>query len=105
MTDLVKALLVYFIIVSVIGLLLTVYDKIAAKIAQRHRVPEKVLMTLGALGGALVMYITMRIIRHKTRKKKFMVGLPVMILLQGAAVFGLNYWFDTTKQVLLQSMV
>ena len=92
MTDIVKIQLAYFIIVSVIGLILTVYDKIAAKIARRHRVPEKVLMMFGAFGGALVMYIVMLLIRHKTRKRKFMAGLPVMIVLQAAAVFGVNYW-------------
>lgn len=92
MPQTVKIQLAYFLAVSVIGLILTVYDKIAAKIAERHRVPEKILMTFGILGGALVMYIIMQLIRHKTRKKKFAVGFPVIIVLQAAAVFALNFW-------------
>ena len=32
------------------------------------------------------MYLTMRIIHHKTRHAKFMVGIPVIMLLQLAAV-------------------
>lgn len=32
------------------------------------------------------MYITMRTIRHKTLHKRFMIGLPVIIILQTAAV-------------------
>lgn len=91
MPQTVKIQLAYFLAVSVIGLILTVYDKIAAKIAKRHRVPEKILMTFGILGGALVMYIIMQLIRHKTRKRKFAVGFPVIIVLQTTAVIAFNF--------------
>ena len=84
--------IVFILIVSVIGVVLTVYDKIAAKVAQRRRVPEAVLVTFGALGGALLMYLTMQLIRHKTRKPKFSVGFPVMIVLQAALLTALNIW-------------
>ena len=82
--------LVYILIASVIGVILTVYDKIAAKAAKKHRVPEAVLVAFGAIGGALLMYIVMQLIRHKTRKPKFSVGFPVIILLQIAALAALN---------------
>ena len=43
------------------------------------------------------MYITMRIIRHKTQKAKFMVGIPVIFMLQlmatGFVVGKLQGWF------------
>ena len=91
MPQTVKIQLAYFLAVSVIGLILTVYDKIAAKIAKRHRVPEKILMTFGILGGALVMYIIMQLIRHKTRKRKFAVGFPAIIVLQTTAVIAFNF--------------
>ncbi|MBD5114166.1 MAG: DUF1294 domain-containing protein [Ruminococcaceae bacterium] len=91
MPQTVKIQLAYFLAVSVIGLILTVYDKIAAKIAKRHRVPEKILMTFGILGGALVMYIIMQLIRHKTRKRKFAVGFPVIIVLETTAVIAFNF--------------
>lgn len=84
--------IVFLLIVSAIGVVLTIYDKIAAKIAQRHRVPEAVLVTFGVLGGALLMYAVMQLIRHKTRKPKFSVGFPVIILLQAAALVVLNVW-------------
>ncbi|MBQ4207975.1 MAG: DUF1294 domain-containing protein, partial [Clostridia bacterium] len=42
-------------------------------------------------GGALAEYCTMRCIRHKTLHKRFMIGLPCMLLLHllliGAAVY------------------
>ena len=32
-------------------------------------------------GGATGMYVTMQLIRHKTKHKKFMIGLPIFIVL------------------------
>ncbi len=42
---------------------------------------------IGILGAALPMFITMQLIRHKTRHKKFMWGLPAAVLLH-AVLFG-----------------
>ena len=84
--------LVYIGVVSAVGVILTIYDKIAAKAAQRHRVPEAALVTFGALGGALLMFIVMQIIRHKTRKPKFYIGFPVIIVLQAALLVAVNIW-------------
>ena len=71
----------YFILISVITAAITVVDKQNAKRGGR-RVPEDFLLTLGLLGGALAEYITMKLIHHKTRHKKFMIGLPVEITVQ-----------------------
>ncbi|NMP38374.1 MAG: DUF1294 domain-containing protein [Clostridiales bacterium] len=73
-----KIAAIYVLSVSVICVLMTVYDKLASKSLKRHRVPERVLMLSGAAGGAAAMYITMLLIRHKTRHRKFMTGLPAL---------------------------
>ena len=80
----VAALLIYLAVVSVGSIIVTVLDKAAAK---RHawRVPERTLLILAALGGAPAMLVTMLLIRHKTRHLKFMLGLPLIILLQAVA--------------------
>ena len=77
-----KELILYIIIINIIGMILTCYDKIASKKFRRNRIREKVLLLIGALGGAISMYITMKLIRHKTRHKKFMTGLPIILILQ-----------------------
>ena len=84
--------LIYLGIVSLAAVILTVYDKIAAKKLRHRRVPEGTLMTLGAIGGALAMYITMQLIRHKTKHGKFMFGLPILTLLHVAALIALHMW-------------
>ena len=85
-----KILFVYCICITVVGVFMTVYDKCAAK-RKKRRVPERTLLALGILGAALPMYVTMHIIRHKTRHKKFMWGLPVIISVQ----IGLLYMWYT----------
>ena len=71
----------YIAVISLIAIAVTIYDKIAAKLRNR-RVSEKALMIIGAVGGAAAMFIAMLAIRHKTRHPKFMVGLPLIIVVQ-----------------------
>lgn len=78
-------MLIYFLIISFYSIMLTCSDKHLAVKGSR-RVPEKKLFGAALLGGALAMYITMRTIRHKTLHKRFMIGLPAIIILQTAAV-------------------
>lgn len=80
-----KLLLGYILIITVVSVVVTIHDKAAAK---RHarRVPERTLLLLASLGGSVGMFFTMLIIRHKTRHPKFMVGIPVIFLLQTALV-------------------
>ena len=80
-----KAVIIYLCAVSAVSVAATVHDKCAAK-KSRRRVPERTLILLCMFGGSAAMYLTMRIIHHKTRHAKFMVGIPVIMLLQLAAV-------------------
>lgn len=74
-------LLPVYILFSVLAVVFTVYDKIAAS-KKCFRIPEKVLFLISLCGGSLAMYVTMLVIRHKTKHKRFMVGLPVIIAVQ-----------------------
>ena len=80
-------ILIYFAVISVITAIVTFYDKKAAKNQPEHRVPEKVLFLLAILGGSLAEYLTMLKIRHTTKHKRFMIGLPIIILLQVISVW------------------
>ena len=82
--------IIYFAAVSLVSVFVTVYDKRAAKSGKR-RIRESTLLLLSALGGSLAMYITMKKIRHKTKHKKFMIGIPVIMLLQVSAILYLYF--------------
>lgn len=72
-------------LISVVSVMLTVYDKVAS-MAKKWRIPEKMLMMFAFCGGATAMYVTMQLIRHKTKHKKFMIGLPCFIIIHIALI-------------------
>lgn len=74
-------LLLYFIIINFIAVVVTIYDKVAA-IYHKWRVRESTLFLLSILGGSVGMYITMQIIRHKTKHLSFMLGIPAIMIVQ-----------------------
>ena len=76
--------------VSGLAVILTLHDKRAAR-RRARRVPESTLLLVCALGGSAAMLAAMRIIRHKTKHAKFMVGIPVMIVAQIAV--GVFVWW------------
>lgn len=71
----------YIFIISVISVIVCIHDKKRAK-KGGSRVSERMLLILSALGGSVAMYLTMKKIRHKTLHKKFMIGIPLIIILQ-----------------------
>ena len=77
---------IYVAAISIIAIIVTCYDKIAATKRPKHRTPEATLLFISMLGGSVAMYITMQLIRHKTKHMKFMIGIPVIILVQVAAI-------------------
>lgn len=84
-------LLIWLATVNVISVVITIYDKHQAKI-NRWRISEKSLLFLSILGGGPAMYLTMKRIRHKTQKKKFMIGIPLIVLIQASLIAALLYY-------------
>ena len=83
----------YVAVVSLCSVVVCIYDK---KISKRNnvklRIPEKSLFVWSAVGGSVAMFITMRLIRHKTKHVSFMVGIPVILLFQVALMVALIYF-------------
>lgn len=83
-------ILVCFAIINIAAGAAAIADKKKA-IKGHRRISEKTLMLLGLFGGALGEYITMLKIRHKTKHKKFMIGLPLQIFLHIILIFLIVY--------------
>ena len=83
---------IYIAAISVISIIAAVSDKRKA-IRGKFRVPEKTLILLAALGGSAAMFVAMRLIRHKTSRPKFMIGIPIIFILQLLALFFIIYFF------------
>ena len=74
-------ILLYFLVIFSLGVGFTLHDKMSA-MKRKGRVPEKTLFIVAVLGGSIPMYVTMLTVSHKTKHKRFMIGLPCIIILQ-----------------------
>ena len=79
-------LAIYLILINLIAVIVTIYDKLSA-VKRRWRVKESILLLLSFFGGSVGMYITMLLIRHKTRHLKFMLGIPIVLIFQLVTAF------------------
>ena len=77
---------IFIIAMNLIALLLYGIDKLKAK-RHAYRIPEAVLVGVAYLFGAYGALFGMVAFRHKTKHAKFMVGIPVIMVLQAVAIF------------------
>jgi uncharacterized membrane protein YsdA (DUF1294 family) len=73
--------LVYLAVINVIGFAIMGIDKQKAK-RGRFRISEKTLFFVAFLGGSVGAKIGMELFRHKTHHKKFVYGIPAVIVIQ-----------------------
>ena len=74
----------YLIVANAIAFLLAGIDK-ARAVRCVWRIPERVLFASCFLGGTAGFYLGMLLFRHKVRKRRFALGVP--LLLFGQALF------------------
>ena len=85
-----KLFTLYLITINALAFLLMLIDKQKSK-KRKWRIPEAVLMGSAIIGGSLGAWCGMQLFRHKTRHKKFTLGIPTILGIQVAlAVF---YWY------------
>ena len=61
-------------------------DKWKAK-RNKWRVPEATLLMLAAIGGSVGALLGMFVFHHKTKHKKFLIGVPLILLAQLALAY------------------
>ena len=81
-------IVIYFIIINLIGFFIMWLDKRKAKKGV-WRIPEKTLFIITALGGGIGTIAGMYTFRHKTKKIQFVIGFPLITILEIIAVI----WF------------
>lgn len=74
-------LIVYLVVVNFLGIASMASDKIRA-MEHRRRIPESVLLLFAVIGGSIGSILGMLLFHHKTRKAKFRIGLPLILVIQ-----------------------
>ena len=68
------------IIINILSFILYGIDKLKA-IKKKERISEKALILIGILGGSIGSLIGMNLFRHKTKKLKFIISLPLILII------------------------
>ena len=77
--------IIYLVIINIIGFFIMWLDKRKAK-KGKWRIPEKTLFIITALGGGIGTIAGMYTFRHKTQKLQFVLGLPIITILEIIAI-------------------
>lgn len=76
-----ELLLLYLLIINALGFALMLVDKYKAR-KNLWRIPESTLMLIAVLGGSVGSLLGMYTVRHKTKHRKFTLGIPAILLAQ-----------------------
>lgn len=76
-----EAIVIYLAAINVITFIMFGADK-ARAVKGRWRISESALILAALLGGSIGALAGMRIFHHKTRHRKFTVGIPVILVFQ-----------------------
>lgn len=82
--------ILYILIINVIAFAAYGIDKQKA-VKKEWRISEDTLIGLALIGGSVGALLGMKCFHHKTRKKKFSVGIPLIFILQiGIVIYFLS---------------
>lgn len=85
-----RNIIIYLIVINLIGFYMMWSDKRRAKWG-KWRIPENTLFIVTALGGGIGTIAGMYTFRHKTKKLKFTIGLPTILILEIILVIYLQF--------------
>ena len=74
-----RFIIIYFIVINLIGVAAMALDKYKAKKGY-WRISENMLFLITLLGGGIGTIFGMYKFRHKTKKLKFTIGLPTILI-------------------------
>lgn len=81
-----KLFILYLIAINLVTFIVYAKDKRKAK-KGTWRTPESTLLLLAAIGGTIGALLAMYLLRHKTKHKKFFIGVPALLVLQLIVAF------------------
>lgn len=84
-------LLIYLIIINIIAFALMGIDKQKA-IKHKWRIPEKTLFLSAILLGSIGANAGMQIFRHKTKHLRFVIGMPLILILQIICLITIKFY-------------
>ena len=82
----VSFIIFYVTFVNLAGLYLMYSDKLRAR-KRAYRIPEATFFTLAIIGGSIGCILGMYSFRHKTKHPVFVIGMPLILIIQILGIF------------------
>lgn len=76
-----RYLIIYLIMINIIAFFTMYIDKKRAKMG-KWRIKEHTLFILALIGGSVGSIIGMYVFRHKTKKARFFIGFPAILIIE-----------------------
>lgn len=74
-------LIIYLFLINLLGFYIMLIDKRRA-IKKQWRISEKSIIGISIIGGSIGVLLGMKTFNHKTKHKKFTIGIPFIMLTQ-----------------------
>ena len=78
---------VYLLLINIVTFILFYIDKHRAGIPGKWRISVATLLGMALIGGSIGALIGMLLLRHKTLKQAFVIGIPLILIMQGILIF------------------
>ncbi|MBO5720551.1 MAG: DUF1294 domain-containing protein, partial [Bacteroidales bacterium] len=72
---------IYLVAVNLIAFILYGIDKYKSR-KSKWRISERTLIIIALIGGSIGALLAMKAFRHKTKHKKFTIGVPIILVAQ-----------------------
>jgi uncharacterized membrane protein YsdA (DUF1294 family) len=84
-------LIAYIFIINIISFLVMYYDK-SRSIKHKWRIPESRLFLFAGILGSLGIWSGMYFFRHKTKHRRFVFGVPIILIIQLIILYMLCFY-------------
>lgn len=92
-----KYFIIYLVIINLIAFLAMYIDKRRAKYG-KWRIKEHTLFILALLGGSIGAIAGMYTFRHKTKKMRFVIGFPAILVCE--VILGVMLYHDFISKII-----
>lgn len=86
-----KIFILYLLLINIAAFLMMGIDKRRA-VKHKWRIPEKTLFLSALFLGSAGANLGMKVFRHKTRHKSFVIGMPLILFVQAAIMLYLFFY-------------
>lgn len=90
---------IYLILINLVGFFSMGVDKKKAK-SNQWRIKEKTLFFIAVIGGSAGSVLGMKVFRHKTKHTAFVIGMPLILMVQTILLIFLFSWFNKLEYLL-----